>query len=245
MKGATTMYLLGIDLETTGIDPASSDITEIGYMVWDTNLSCPVKFGSHLIKIDHPIPAEIKKLTGINDDYLSKFGVDLKQAIIPLASLAESCDFLVGHNAIEFDRKYLSRAYKKYSIDFPKKYWIDTMIDLPYSDSIRTRKLDYLAIEHKIPIVISHRAVFDLWTTMQILKKYNIEEIIERAKTGFIKLIAKVSYEERTKASTQGFKWDSKNKIWFKILRIYDAKNIQFDFPVDSEVVENQGIVGC
>ena len=36
------MYLLGIDLETTGIDPSSSDIIEIGYMVWDTNFSHPV-----------------------------------------------------------------------------------------------------------------------------------------------------------------------------------------------------------
>ena len=38
------MYLLGIDLETTGINP-SSDMIEIGYMIWDTELSCPVKFG--------------------------------------------------------------------------------------------------------------------------------------------------------------------------------------------------------
>ena len=64
------MYLLGIDLETMGIDPSSSDIIEIGYMIWDTNLSCPVTFGSYLIKNSHPLPEEIKKLTGIKDDYL-------------------------------------------------------------------------------------------------------------------------------------------------------------------------------
>ena len=239
------MYLLGVDLETTGIDPSSSDIVEIGYMIWDTDLSCPVNLGSYLIKISYPLPTEIEKLTGINDNYLNKFGVDLKQAIMSLANLTESCDFLVGHNAIEFDRKYLSRACKKYSISFPQKYWIDTMIDLPYSHSIKTRKLDYLAIEHKVPIVVSHRAVFDLWTTMQILKEYDITEIVERARTGFIKLIAKVSYEDREKASTKGFKWDSINKIWFKVIRAYDAKNIQFDFPVDSEVVKHKGIIGC
>ncbi|MDE0119178.1 MAG: 3'-5' exonuclease [Bdellovibrionales bacterium] len=239
------MYLLGIDLETTGIDPSSSDIIEIGYMIWDTNLSCPVKCGSYLIKINDILPEEIKNLTGIRDNYLNEFGIELKQAIVLLSDLARKCDFLVGHNAVEFDRKYLSKACKEYSIEFPQKYWIDTMIDIPYPNSIKTRKLDYLAVEHNISVVVAHRAVFDIRTTMQILSKYDIHKIIERAKTGFIKLIAKVSYEDRAKASTQGFKWDSKNKIWFKVLRIYDAKNIQFDFPVDSEVVENQGIVGC
>ena len=115
------------------------------------------------------------------------------------------------------------------------------------TSSIKTRKLDYLAVEHDISVVIAHRAIFDIWTTMQILSnsKYKIHEIIERAKTGFVKLIAKVSYEERVKASAQGFKWDSKNKIWFKVLRIYDAKNIQFDFPVESKVIENEGVRGC
>lgn len=239
------MFFLGIDLETTGIEPSSSEIIEIGYMVWDTDRLSSIIFGSYLIKSNHPIPAEIKKLTGIEDEYLNRFGVSLKQAVISLSDLAQKCDFLVGHNAIEFDRKYLSKACKKYSIEFPRKYWIDTMIDIPYSNSVKTRKLDYLAVEHNISVVVAHRAVFDIWTTMQILSKYDINKTIERAKTGFIKLIAKVSYEDRTKASIQGFKWDSKNKIWFKILRIYDVKNIQFDFPVDSEVIENEGIIGC
>ena len=165
--------------------------------------------------------------------------------MLSLSDLAEDCDFFVGHNAIEFDRKYLSKACKEYSIEFPKKYWIDTMIDLPYPHSIRTRKLDYLAVEHKIPVVLSHRAIFDAWTTLQILKKYDIKEIVQKSKSGFVKLIARISYEEREKASIQGFKWDSQNKVWFKILRCYDAKNIQFDFPVDSEVIENNGIIGC
>lgn len=241
------MLFLGIDLETTGIDPSSSEIIEIGYIVWDTDQSCPITFGSYLIKNNHPLPAEIKKLTGIKDDYLSKFGISLKQAIISLSALAQKCDFLVGHNALEFDRKHLSKACHKHSIQFPQKYWIDTMIDIPYPSSIKTRKLDYLAVEHDISVVIAHRAVFDIWTTMQILSnsKYKIHEIIERAKTGFVKLIAKISYEERGKASAQGFKWDSKNKIWFKVLRFYDAKNIQFDFPVESKVIESEGVRGC
>ena len=76
--------------------------------------------------------------------------------------MAEKCDFLVGHNALEFDRKYLSKACQKYSIEFPKKYWIDTMIDIPYSTSIKTRKLDYLAVEHNISVTIAHRAIFDM-----------------------------------------------------------------------------------
>ena len=50
------MYLLGIDLETTGLDPLSSEIIEVGYVVWDTVTLSPVDLGSRLIKIDSAIP---------------------------------------------------------------------------------------------------------------------------------------------------------------------------------------------
>ena len=156
------MFFLGIDLETTGLDPSSSEIIEIGYMVWDSSLLRSVTCGSYLIKNNYPLPEEIKKLTGITDNYLSKFGIDLKKAVIFLSGLAKKCDFLVGHNTIEFDRKYLSKTCKKYSLKFPKKYWIDTIIDLPYPKSIKTRKLDYLAVEHDIYVKTKHRAIFDI-----------------------------------------------------------------------------------
>ena len=90
------------------------------------------------------------------------FSMHLKQAITSLSDIAQKCDFLVGHNAVEFDRKYLGKACKKYSIKFPQKYWIDTMTDIPYSNSIKTRKLDYLAVEHNISVVVAHRAIFDI-----------------------------------------------------------------------------------
>ena len=54
------MYLLGIDMETTGLDP-SSDIIEVGYMVWDSSLSCSVECASYLIKYNKPLPEDIKK----------------------------------------------------------------------------------------------------------------------------------------------------------------------------------------
>jgi DNA polymerase III subunit epsilon len=239
------MYLLGIDLETTGIDPSSSDIIEVGYLVWDTKSACPITLGSELVKIETPLPAEVKTLTGISEKHLSSFGISLKRAIGSLADLAKGCDFLVGHNAINFDRKFLAKACKEFKIEFPAKYWIDSMIDIPYPASIKTRKLDYLAVEHKVPIVNSHRAAFDILVTMQILEKYNWETIAERAKTGFIKLIADVSYEDRTKASSRGFKWDADAKVWFMTIRAYDAKNLNFDFPIKSEVLENNGVKGC
>ena len=76
------MYLLGIDLETTGIDLSSSNIIEIGYMIWDTSSSCPVKFGGYLIKTNNPIPEEIKNLTGIRNNHLSEFGIRIKTSSI-------------------------------------------------------------------------------------------------------------------------------------------------------------------
>ena len=56
----------------------------------------------------------------------------------------------------------MSRACRQFNIRFPQKFWIDSMIDIPFPKGIKTRKLSYLALEHQVPVRYVHRAVFDV-----------------------------------------------------------------------------------
>src|SRR5690606_1193913 len=120
------------------------------------------------------------------------FGSPFGEVIDELFILAKKCDFFVGHNAIRFDRKFLSFGCKKIGKNLPVKKWIDTSIDVNYHQDIRTRKLSYLAAEHKFVSAETHRAVFDVMTMFQILSKYEIEEICARASSDLVNVIAKV-----------------------------------------------------
>ena len=55
----------GVDLETTGLDPQKDQVTEVGAVLWDTELNAPIKFFNKLLRINGSVPAEIVKLTGI------------------------------------------------------------------------------------------------------------------------------------------------------------------------------------
>ncbi|MFN8943743.1 MAG: 3'-5' exonuclease [Pseudobdellovibrionaceae bacterium] len=228
------MYLLGIDFETTGLSADTDHIIEVGAVIWDADQKKTVEVFSKLIQIgDQKLPEQIIELTGITDQYLRDFGAPLEGAIDQLIALSMKCDFLVGHNALGFDMKFLEKACQKVRRPMINRRWIDTTIDIDFPKEIKTRKLSYLAADHKFMCSDSHRAVFDVITMFQIMSKYDIQEICDRAQSELVTVIAKVSYDHRTQASEKGFRWDPLNKTWSKSMRQYDLKKANFPFEVD------------
>lgn len=95
-----------LDLETTGLDPTTESIIDIGmvYVRGDK----PIATYSQLVNPLMPIPAEITELTGINDAMVanqppfSAIAADLHQQIGNLP--------ILGHN-IQFDIGFLNAAF--------------------------------------------------------------------------------------------------------------------------------------
>ena len=102
------------DIETTGLNPNTEKITEIG--------ACRVRGGKVVEKFhtmvnpQKPIPEEISRLTGITDDMV-------KDAPLIDSVLADFIDFcgsyptLVAHNA-KFDCSFIDMECKNHDIDF-------------------------------------------------------------------------------------------------------------------------------
>ena len=103
------MILCGLDLETTGIEPHNSEITEIGYAIFDTDMwDKPLVMESKMCKIAGTVPAEIVELTGITDDILKRSGSPIDQVILQLHKHLEQfgVEYMVAHNGT-FDKGFM------------------------------------------------------------------------------------------------------------------------------------------
>src|SRR5258708_6766897 len=97
--------LVAIDLETTGLDPSSAEIIEIGAVKFqDDNI---LETYSTLVDPGSMIPAKITAITGITQDNI--LGAPKLREVLPKLKEFVGEAPLVGHN-IEFDLKFLQKA---------------------------------------------------------------------------------------------------------------------------------------
>lgn len=212
------MILLGLDLETTGLDTNTVEITEIGAVLYDWHGHFPLAIFNTLI-IGPEVPKEVTALNGVTTEILQRWGVPLKQAMESLATLMLQCDYVVGHNIKGYDRPILIREAKTCGVMLPEKDYLDTRMDVDYPKKFVSRKLTHLAAEHGFVSPFPHRAVFDVMTTFQILLNYDITQVIAWALSPDITIRAIVSFEENQLAKNRGYHWDKDKKIWFRVIK--------------------------
>ncbi|MCH2534287.1 MAG: DUF5710 domain-containing protein [Bdellovibrionales bacterium] len=231
------MKVLGLDFETTGLEAQSARVIEIGAVVWDTDKSKPLAVMSELVLPEEltEVPTEIVKVTGIETDDLENFGLEPKKAFQRLNFYLSQCDYVMAHNA-EFDKSFYLQEISRHGLDVVEKPWLDSMYDVPYPEELSTRKLGHLAADHGFVNPWSHRALFDVMTMLQIVSKYDFHEVIERSQSPVVTVISHVSFEEKDKAKQMGFRWDPKNKKWFKDYKHCDLMNM--DFPFEYSLLE-------
>ncbi len=160
VRGKGDAPLLGemivFDLETTGLKPATEEITEIAaVLVRDGQIVD--SFQTYVNPHKH-IPAEITELTGISDETVRN-APDLSQAIPRFLEFAGERP-LIAHNA-GFDLSFLNAACKR--LDIARQFTsIDTLemsrILLPH---LHKHKLNVLAKELAVGPFEHHRASED------------------------------------------------------------------------------------
>lgn len=145
------------DIESTGLNPNSETVTEIGAVKWKNG-----QVISEFHTFANPgksIPPEIVELTGITDDMV-KDAPSQKEALQSFKDFFKD-DILVAHNASNFDINFLKVQAKKLGMDFQCSY-LDT---LPLAKNLLTdvknHKLDTLKDYYKLGEFNHHRATDD------------------------------------------------------------------------------------
>lgn len=228
------MRLLGFDVESTGLDTKIDEITEIGLVLWDTDEHQPVRMTSCLIKTTFSVSSDITRIAGITQSMIDNYGLPSASVLKAVVNMAKDADFFVAHNA-EFDRGMLETWCVREKVAMPAIPWIDTRTDLPTAayELGKSASLKYLACDHGF-VYPAHRAMNDVLAMFQILDRYDIKTIVERAQTPNVSVRAVVTFDERNLAKERGYYWKPELKLWIKPLKLnmVDKEKEEAPFPV-------------
>lgn len=242
------MLILGIDLETTGLRTDSDFIIEIGAATWDTERGAALQLYSQLVRPGVTISAEITKITGITNEDLDTYGAKPFDALNALYCMAMPCACIVAHNGTQFDRPLLEAEYARRELEPPKIPWIDTSLDVPYPEHIKTRTLTHLAAEHGFLNPFAHRALSDVLTMLQVLANYDINRVLELSQEPKLTLAARVKKpwldtavegkKETDLAKARGYRFNGESKRWQKIVRQSELRSEQSHGEFVVKIVE-------
>ena len=215
------MILCGLDVETSGLDPAKDRIVEIGAVTFDWDTKMPMQILSELVDptmedSEWKLPEEITGITGITFDALGKYGGFERDVLVKLESMIQFSDYYVAHNGNAFDRLFMEAAYGRHSMTMLDRPWLDTIIDIKYPESIKTRNLHHLGADHMTLNPFRHRAVFDVLTMFKVMECYDLDAIIARSKEPVLYVQALVSFEEKELAKERGYHWCAPKKILWR-----------------------------
>ncbi len=238
------------NLELSGVNLSKDRVIEIGAALWDFDLQAPVRVLSELIdEPDHlPITELVSDLTGITDDMLEKWGAkkdQIKSILLSLADMMEKADYMMAHNGDQYDKPMIGAMFNRFGIPMPDLLWIDSIRDIEFPRKIKVRALSQLEHAHGFVNPFPHRALSDVFSMLKIAAHYNLDRMVELAKSPLVTIEAKLPTPnwkdpiqmkqfnaEKHKVSRAKFKWNPSNKTWTKIvhqIRLDEGK-ISFDF---------------
>lgn len=154
-----------IDLETTGLNPKTDKIIEIGAVRVEAGRV--TKTFESLVNPGRPLEERIVELTGLRDEQLGS-APDITQ-ILPEVMEFIGENILLGHSVL-FDYSFIKKAAVNQRIEFERQ-GIDTLrIARRYLPELESRSLDYLCAHYKIPHR-AHRALEDAKATCALYDK--------------------------------------------------------------------------
>jgi len=160
---ASLEYVI-LDIETTGLEPTTSEITEIGaFKIVNQEIK---DIFSSLIKPKAPISAEITRITGI-DDEMVKDAPSAEAVLLKFLEFINSST-LIAHNA-EFDLPFIKHHAKKLlNKEIENKIACTLKISRRLLPNLANHKLHTVAEHFGAASENRHRAIGDVELTFQV-----------------------------------------------------------------------------
>lgn len=214
--------LLFIDTETTGLSPETDRLLEVGAVLWSVEHRCILSTWSDLIDGDGNAAEAINR---IPPSALS-YGDALGNVLANLAAYERRADGVVAQRA-EFDRGFLEAAGFK-----TRAPWICSKFDIEWPRSKVGDGLVSTALAHGVGVVSAHRAITDCLILARLFERvaetHDLQPMLARAMRPKATFQAMVSYDDREKAKSAGFQWDSVTRRWTRRMAVEDAAALGF-----------------
>ena len=157
------------DIETTGLDPETCEITEIGAVKIE-NGEVTERFSS-FAKPKNPIPLEVQELTNITNDMV-KDAPKIEDVIIDFYNWTRGC-VISGYNIVGFDLKFIKKVTNKLGLPFDNTV-IDAYIVAKQANIHPSNyKLGTVVKTLGLTLTGAHRAFNDAYATAQVLMELN------------------------------------------------------------------------
>jgi len=210
-----------LDTETTGLSARKDEIIEIGVIAFTFDhrglIGDVTGIYGGLRQPAAPIPAEITKLTGIDDAMVAGQSIDLTA----LHALIDPADLIIAHNA-GFDSPFC----EAFSPMFAAKAWACSNAEVDWSArGYEGTKLGYL-INQSGYFHEGHRAVDDCFALLEVLSRQvkgrsaAFAELYAASQRSRVRIYAEGSpFDMKDHLKARGYRWsdgtDGRPKSWW------------------------------
>lgn len=232
--------LLLIDVETTGIEPESDSLIEVGAVLFDADLGVVEHCFSAIMRPD-PMPTENPA------EWVNRIPIQLVEKGWPRRAALQSVrqlralstdTVLVAHSAT-FEEKWLPELEGPWLCTYRDASW-------PLMGPKETGGLTAIALAYGLWVARAHRAIEDCLTLAALLSRVHeleggLEDWLERAREPKVELVAQVSYARRQLAKDAGFRWMGDNerpagKAWVRDVRVSRVEEVRAGLTFGTKV---------
>jgi DNA polymerase III epsilon subunit-like protein len=206
------MKICFFDVETTGKDPKTCRITEMGAAVVEPcksmtawKLHVLAHIDTPVYEADYPPQVEVLEVTPhLTDEFLKANGKSFVQAVTDLVSMFDDMgwpDFMMAHNS-DYDEEVFREEMKRHKTELLGAFddgilqqlwgiqWACSIKDIPWAEKYRCKQLSHLALDHKVPMDGRdlHKAIADVWLLVDLLQAVQVDwtAIVEQLKVPWV-----------------------------------------------------------
>ncbi|MCP9889064.1 3'-5' exonuclease [Cyanobium sp. ATX 6A2] len=210
---ASLSRLLLLDCETTGLEPGTAELCEIGAVLFSVPHRSVLQQLSFLLPV---VTNPAEDVNGIAPALTLEEQPAVEARALFLAMVA-SADALVAHNAA-FDRPWIDAwlsTTSKGDTRAQGKPWICTCEGISWEGIRPNPSLATLALAHGIPVWAAHRALTDCIYLAQILQRDPLlEEHLAEGLQPRQLVAADLPFSRKDEAKAAGFRWVPEAKQW-------------------------------
>lgn len=207
-----------LDTETTGLDPATDEVIELGIIAFSYGASGRIyRVGQRFNQLhepSRPIPETVTRLTGITDADVAGQRID-DAAVEALAGRAR---VIIAHNA-RFDRRMCEARWPV----FTTRNWACSCHQIPWrEEGHEAARLGGLLADHGY-FHNGHRAIDDCEALLALLAwplrrsgRLGLAALLEAARRPTVRLWAsEAPFALKDRLKDRNYRWSSRRRCWY------------------------------